>query len=206
MSINLVWQIQASAHNYLLTKDKSAVIGRQPMCDIVLNEEGVSDRHAEVFAKDNQFQVCNLGNSGTTIVYAKQTIFPGETVALQTGCTIQLGNRHLVVQSIKMQDAQKILNLSTSQGHLEMPANEPVIIGRREDCDIVLDTLTVARCHVALSISKGVLYMHNISQIHRTSIHIRQKLAQHEIAPLHPEGSLLIGQTHILAIGHVDCA
>src|SRR5262249_7125459 len=51
---------------------EECVIGRTSMADICITSDGVSRRHAEVFANAGEYWVADLGSTNATIVNGKQ--------------------------------------------------------------------------------------------------------------------------------------
>ena len=62
--------------------------------------------------------------------------------------------------------------------------DEPVLIGRKKYCDIVLSERTVSRQHAEIFIKDGMFYMSNLSQANPIYIYTEQTLAQGEVIPL----------------------
>lgn len=70
---------------------------------------------------------------------------------------------------------------------------QPVIIGRRQDCDIVLADKSVSRRHAEVVTEGGRLHLHNLSQTHVIAISSRREVGPGETALLSNITALQLG-------------
>ena len=78
-----------------IESDKSEIIiGRNPGCDIQIDNLGVSDRHARIFASKGQYQIEDLQSTNGTFVDEKQI----SRVVIDKNSQIIIGKHNLIVQ------------------------------------------------------------------------------------------------------------
>lgn len=69
---------------------QSLIIGRDPMCDITINDPEISRQHARLSRTDDGFQIEDLGSTNGTFVNGQR--LASEPVALQPGQAINMGS------------------------------------------------------------------------------------------------------------------
>jgi hypothetical protein len=92
-------QVRAFVHmggRRLLVAPHGAVIGRSRGCDIVLEDPGVSRRHAEIRPADDGWMIRDLGS--TNGVYLNRSPIDGPT-ELRSGDHIELGETEIVFEA-----------------------------------------------------------------------------------------------------------
>ena len=145
-------------------------IGREPKCDIQLDEATVSRRHAQIEKSDGAFWVENLSRSATMAVNGR----PAKRQRLHSGDQIQIGPHILVFISKRAEDARD--ELDAAPEHTIFADSAPVrslaprlildtggdtartfhlegnrlILGRSVEADIRLDDPSVSRIHGAI--------------------------------------------------------
>ena len=73
-------------HRYALAEPE-AVIGRSSRCDIQLNDDRVSSRHAELVRRGSRYRIYDLGSANGTLVNAQRV----DEIDLRDGDLIQVG-------------------------------------------------------------------------------------------------------------------
>ncbi len=73
-------------HRYTLAEPE-AVIGRSSRCDIQLNDDRVSSRHAELVRRGSRYRIYDLGSANGTLVNAQRV----DEIDLRDGDLIQVG-------------------------------------------------------------------------------------------------------------------
>lgn len=77
-----------------IESDKSEIIiGRNPGSDIQIDNLGVSDRHARIFASEGQYQIEDLQSTNGTFVDEKQI----SRVGIDNNSQILIGKHSLIV-------------------------------------------------------------------------------------------------------------
>ncbi len=70
---------------------------------------------------------------------------------------------------------------------------KPLVIGRRKDCDIVLQERTISRRHAALFADSGMVHLHNLSKTNAIYVCTKRKLEM--------EQATILKQGHIIQLG-----
>jgi pSer/pThr/pTyr-binding forkhead associated (FHA) protein len=73
---------QNAGQRYPLVRD-SAVLGRDPACDVIVDASAVSRRHARVFRQNDKFFVEDLNSRNGTFVNGQQVLTPRELADVQ---------------------------------------------------------------------------------------------------------------------------
>ena len=93
------------------------IIGRNPGSDIQIDNLGVSDRHARIFASKGQYQIEDLQSTNGTFVDEKQI----SRVAIDKSSQIIIGKHNLIVMEARVAPrvdspkTEKTMKLDTRQ-------------------------------------------------------------------------------------------
>lgn len=164
------------------------IIGRDADADVVLQDMGVSGKHAGITYADGQFTLNDVGSSGGTIVDGQ----PGKTVQLTPGAEVKLGGTEIVFmqggatmtgQPISSQpaatpgdagatiiaepEAQPIMKWlavtgGPSKGLSVQLSEGSMFVGRSEHNDVQLLDNTVSSQHAVLTVSESELKIADI--------------------------------------------
>ena len=74
--------------------DRPIILGRQPDCDIVLDDSNVSRRHAEIVLRDGDIVLTDLGSTNGTRVNGS----PIRSSVLSSGDAVQIGLSRMTVE------------------------------------------------------------------------------------------------------------
>ena len=74
--------------------DRPIVLGRQPDCDVVLDDSNVSRRHAEIGVRDGEIILTDLGSTNGTKVNGA----PVRSCVLAPGDAVQIGLSRMMVE------------------------------------------------------------------------------------------------------------
>lgn len=77
-------------HRFFLTQPEMT-IGRDPVADISVADQGISRKHSKVTKKDGKVRLTDLGSSNGTFINDKK-VPPGDTVLLAKEDMIKMGN------------------------------------------------------------------------------------------------------------------
>jgi pSer/pThr/pTyr-binding forkhead associated (FHA) protein len=69
-------------------RESGTVIGRNPECALVLDDDFASGRHARIFHRDNAWFVEDLGSTNGTFVGTERLTGP---VRVEAGSTLRIG-------------------------------------------------------------------------------------------------------------------
>lgn len=197
---------------YPLTSD--IVIGRSQECDLCVDDEMVSRKHAKLTLHPDGVYITDLGSSNGTKIGINlipiQTPFHLEASQIFSmgNITLLLVKSDITSQSDTSQEVtstEKILPtllLWYRQGNepwQQHPIVGSVIIGRGTDCNLLLDDHKVSRHHARISLDAGVVHITDLGSQNGTRIdnHI---IPQQEPQILAPGKSFSIG-SHTFILG-----
>lgn len=78
-----------------------------------------------------------------------------------------------------------------------LPEAKPVIIGRRQDCDVILSDKTVSRQNMHLYVAEGSFHLKNLSRTNAVYVYTEQELAPGRTMFLAADSSLQLGTEQI---------
>ncbi len=99
------------------TKKQELSIGRNPGSDIVIDNLGVSDRHARIVEQDGRYTIEDLDSTNGTFVDGKRIA----SAVLEPNSEIIIGKHSLVIEEIRakgsdnLSKTEKTMKLETSQ-------------------------------------------------------------------------------------------
>jgi hypothetical protein len=133
---------------YTLDKEEF-VIGRLPQCDLVINEETISARHAKIIRKENHFEILDLNSTNGTFVNGEKI----DTKALRTDDKVKFDvyefqfinpadvARTMVSESVNFEDLQKTVAFPQDQDQtIQLPARDQTISVSTQDQTIPMPT------------------------------------------------------------------
>jgi len=185
---------QTQPHTLYTVGNKPILIGRRQDCDIVLQDKTVSRRHAEVFVKDGMFHLHNLSQTNVIIVYPVFELASNEECPLNPGDYFYLGPKRL---RLLLSDERHVHKIASPAGKYMFNGQQPLIIGRQGDCDIVLNNTLVSRHHARLFERDGDLWIHNLSQTMPIHVYAGHKLPQGKATHLKFGDFFKVGYTRI---------
>lgn len=77
-------------------RDKGVLIGRNPECSLVLDDDFASGRHARIIRGDDGWYVEDLGSTNGTFIGQFRV---GEAIPVETGTTVRIGKTHIELRS-----------------------------------------------------------------------------------------------------------
>lgn len=121
------------------------IAGRDSSCDIVINDETVSKRHAEIEVDGDSIRIKDLGSSNGTFVNGRR-LASNESVRLQILDSVRLGFFVLELGSM-----HKRISDAHIEHHPSVGSKDPrkkIVLGRSPDCDVVVNHPQVSARHV----------------------------------------------------------
>ncbi len=170
----------------------SAVIGRDPACDVVLTGELISRRHTSLEVDQNHVEVTDLNSMNGTLLNGRRVshaeafhfdeleIEPYTIVLLQAGVAApspELSNR-TVVKNANLteprEDATEVLSILGSAARLVERtgilgdatialSGGPYRVGRAADNDIVIADPSVSKSHARLEYAAGAWHIEDLA-------------------------------------------
>ncbi len=162
----------------------AVVLGREPSCDLYLEDALVSRRHARLEARPDGFWLADLGSANRTYLSGK-AVEPNTPVFLGAGHLVQIGPYQLEVMGVSVSqppDAGPVGPESLSSGYvirfrmgegawIETPvAGEELVIGRDGDCSLLLRHHTVSRHHARLNVIESRLWLTDLGSTNGTQL------------------------------------
>ena len=169
-----------------LAADRPTLIGREA-ADVVLDEQGVSRRHAKVLLDDRDWTIEDVGSTNGTRVNRRRIDAP---TTLKLGDEVQLGRVCLVVQRLGRQEdgtddpgvptessqPQLVLSvLRNGAGPKQLFAvcpHQPWIIGR-QTTHLRLNDWSVSRRHAEVCFADGQWLINDLKSKHETFVNDR---------------------------------
>jgi pSer/pThr/pTyr-binding forkhead associated (FHA) protein len=131
-------------------KGPTMTIGRDPTCDLHLDNRALSRRHAQIEKRGAAIWVRDLESQNGTFVNGERI---GEPQALNGGDRIAVGRYEVRIDGVE--EAKKdtpVLTLSGPEGrHRFAMVGDEIIIGRAPSCDIAIGHKSISRRHLRIA-------------------------------------------------------
>ena len=131
-------------------KGPTMTIGRDPTCDLHLDNRALSRRHAQIEKRGAAIWVRDLESQNGTFVNGERI---AEPQALNGGDRIAVGRYEVRIDGVE--EAKKdtpVLTLSGPEGrHRFAMVGDEIIIGRAPSCDIAIGHKSISRRHLRIA-------------------------------------------------------
>ena len=134
------------------------LIGTSQLCDIVVEDEYVSSKHCKLFLRDNVWEVEDLESTNGTFVN-------GDRVTKV--CKIYQNDQVTLGRAVPMPWPQECSDLA--QVRLTLPTdNNRIIIGRSDDCDVIIDRPMVSNFHAEVAHTSSGWFIRDLGSTNGT--------------------------------------
>ncbi|HEY4220555.1 MAG TPA: FHA domain-containing protein, partial [Myxococcota bacterium] len=125
-------------------KGPSMTIGRDPQCDLHLDNRALSRRHAQIEKRGAAIWVRDLNSQNGTYVNGNRI---AEPLALNGGDIVEVGRYHVRIEGVEnAREDTPVLTLTGPEGrHRFAMVGEEIIIGRAPSCDIAIGHKSISR-------------------------------------------------------------
>lgn len=132
-------------------KGPSMTIGRDPQCDLHLDNRALSRRHAQIEKRGAAIWVRDLNSQNGTYVNGNRI---NEPLALNGGDVVEVGRYHVRIEGVEAaREDTPVLTLTGPEGrHRFAMVGEEIIIGRAPSCDIAIGHKSISRRHLRIAI------------------------------------------------------
>ncbi len=132
-------------------KGPSMTIGRDPQCDLHLDNRALSRRHAQIEKRGAAIWVRDLNSQNGTYVNGSRI---AEPLALNGGDIVEVGRYHVRIEGVEnAREDTPVLTLTGPEGrHRFAMVGEEIIIGRAPSCDIAIGHKSISRRHLRIAI------------------------------------------------------
>ncbi|MEN3001333.1 MAG: FHA domain-containing protein [Armatimonadota bacterium] len=194
-----------SGREFLLKAGEN-LIGRDPSCDVLLNDATVSRRHARILIEDNTAYLEDLGSTNGTQLNG-QPVTPGQRVPLPPQATLQLGSVQLTLELPEGFETPVIAEEVTPP--LAYLVNQhdpnqryplyarPLKIGRRPGNEIVIPDPYVSGTHATIEIVGNEVRVTDLGSTNGTFIG-ETRLTPNLPTPVEPGAVLTLGKSQFV--------
>lgn len=136
-------------------KGSSMVIGRDPQCDLHLDNRALSRRHALIEKRGAAIWVKDLNSQNGTFVNGERVSEAGQV--LNGGDAIEVGRYRVHIDGVEeARTDTPVLTLDGPEGrHRFAMVGDEIIIGRAPSCDIAIGHKSISRRHVRIALEGG---------------------------------------------------
>lgn len=135
-------------------------IGRTSSCELVIEDEYISRRHAEIIFRDGRFYISDPGSSNGTFLNGRR-LSPGEVAPISDGDLIRIGPYHSFrfLTGIRRKGVGRLfVEEGVRKGREFLITSQAVEIGRDPGNDIFLPEEFISRRHARIR-KDGDLYL-----------------------------------------------
>lgn len=178
--------------------------GRGPRCDYVLRRNNVGDRQFTLLCQNGTWQLRDDG-SGFATWYNNRYLHTGERVPLQEGDVIGLntdGDNATQEITFRVQEIRAAADVGSLRAESEddpvlrevdLRRKRRLLIGRGEDCDVILASDRVSRHHCEIVYEDGHAEVRDLGSTNGTYLN-----GQRVRAALLPDGGIINVPTQVL--------
>lgn len=132
-------------------KGPSMTIGRDPQCDLHLDNRALSRRHALIEKRGAAIWVKDLKSQNGTFVNGERVTDTGQ--ALNGGDTIEVGRYQVRIDGVdQARNDTPVLTLTGPEGrHRFAMVGDEIILGRAPSCDIAIGHKSISRRHLRIA-------------------------------------------------------
>lgn len=133
-------------------KGPSMTIGRDPQCDLHLDNRALSRRHALIEKRGAAIWVKDLKSQNGTFVNGERVSDTGQV--LNGGDTIEVGRYSVRIDGVdQARNDTPVLTLTGPEGrHRFAMVGDEIILGRAPSCDIAIGHKSISRRHLRIAI------------------------------------------------------
>ncbi len=168
-------------HGDVWLVEPSVLIGTDTTCQVVLKQEGIKPRHADIQIKGNQLTLNNLADDAGLTINGKAC---NKQSAINVGDQIVIAGMQLILVDPK--DERKLLaDVQANSGWAIRPnhsalankiysINGDTVVGRAAECDLSFSVAHMSRKHAQLSILNGQLMVKDLESANGTFVNGKQ--------------------------------
>lgn len=175
--------------NYFPIEKDRVVIGRGPEADLRIPENlrFVSSQHAEVLKKETGYFIRDLNSTNGTLVN-NQLLQPDQYQAIGNESIIRIGDDNYGI-SVALtfynpgESADSVAGFMQAAQATQLAQTKMLLIGRLENCDIVLDSSEVSRRHAVIRQVGEAYFIEDLNSSNGTYVNderIQQQMELHE--------------------------
>jgi pSer/pThr/pTyr-binding forkhead associated (FHA) protein len=164
-------------HGDVWLVEPSVLIGTDTACQVVLKQDGIKPRHADIQIKGNQLTLVNLASDAGLTINGKAC---GKDAALNVGDQIVITGVTLLIVDPK-DERKAIADVQTGSGwalranHSALAnkiysINGDTTVGRAPECDLSFSVSHMSRKHAQLSILNGQLMVKDLESANGTFV------------------------------------
>jgi pSer/pThr/pTyr-binding forkhead associated (FHA) protein len=155
-------------------KGPSMTIGRDPQCDLHLDNRALSRRHAMIEKRGAAIWVKDLKSQNGTFVNGERVTDVGQ--ALNGGDTIEVGRYQVRIEGVEeARNDTPVLTLDGPEGrHRFAMVGDEIILGRAPSCDIAIGHKSISRRHLRIALEGGQFLAEDLGSQNGTRINNRR--------------------------------
>lgn len=168
-------------HGDVWLVEPSVLIGADAACQVMLKQDGIKPRHADIQIKGNQLTLVNLADDADLKINGKAC---NKQATLNVGDKIAIAGMQLLVVDPKDErkapaDVQASSGWAIRPNHSALAnkiysINGDTVVGRAAECDLSFSVSHMSRKHAQLSIVNGQLVVQDLGSANGTFVNGKQ--------------------------------
>lgn len=170
MPADLVLSLRVLDDDERLAITDSATVGRHLDNDLIVAGEAVADFHARLARADRGLMIASIAESPVRVngraIEAPTGLAPGDVV--------EIGHSDLLVEQNGVSDPGFSWQLVADGGGSVVDVSNELLIGRGEDCDLVLADTHVSRRHASVAVVDGAVWLRDLASANGTYVNAQR--------------------------------
>lgn len=168
-------------HGDVWLVEPSVLIGADAACQVMLKEDGIKPRHADIQIKGNQLTLVNLADDANLKINGKAC---NKQATLNVGDKIAIAGMQVLIVDPKDErkapaDVQASSGWAIRPNHSALAnkiysINGDTVVGRATECDLSFSVSHMSRKHAQLSIVNGQLMVKDLESANGTFVNGKQ--------------------------------
>jgi pSer/pThr/pTyr-binding forkhead associated (FHA) protein len=168
-------------HGDVWLVEPSVLIGADAVCQVMLKQDGIKPRHADIQIKGNQLTLVNLADDANLTINGKPC---NKQATLNVGDKLAIAGMQVLIVDPKDErkapsEAQASSGWAIRPNHSALAnkiysINGETVVGRATECDLSFSVSHLSRKHAQLSIVNGQLMVKDLESANGTFVNGKQ--------------------------------
>ena len=174
-------------------KKQELIVGRSTGCDVLIDHNSISKKHVKIILKGDTIEIIDLGSTNGTYINGKKLI-TNKSYILNDFEELMIGSEEVIYTKKGMKNT-KLLLMSKNGSFPNITKSG--ILGRSDECDIIVNNSNVSRKHLKIEVTNAEVYITDLGSANGTYVD-GKKLKVHQKVKLSKGMNVVIGSEEVV--------